>query len=610
MPMPTDFTANNSYFEYDGKEYRNLPSQVQKNKDDIAQIHLDVAEQITNEVLRQINEAIAAGTINGKSCFIRYSANADGTGFTESWSTGKNYMGVAVAKEAPTAKSSYTWVKVAGFETLYTSTGTNTNGPMTQKATTDAINAVDTKVDNLNVPELLPNTGSSTTKGMTQKAISTAIANIQSVVTSMVATHNTDIRNLQATIDQYAATVNTFDTRITTAQHDAAEALTKVNPLVPKVEIIEAEQITQNTNIAKNKANISNNEKRIFNLEQEIPPSMFVVDYSSKMERPVINNSAKYAAINRYGGVSEKSKNLFHSNLTTGIINEDGSIGPGTAVIPTNFTPIKGPVFVKYVIPSTGVEGTTLPRYFKMDGTYIGREYTPEVECCKFQVWSVEQYIGEIKFMVSYEDIPYEPYTNGLHSAKVTAIKSESADLIPIETKNILPAIQALPDYGAGIGSLHNWIDWDNKLYHHNIKEIDLGDFNYSYDSIIHRFNTINTFDDVKCDGNITTDFLCGPYDTDTSPINETNHDRTICYYKPTKQFFFYDAEYTTGATVKDYLAGKKLVYKLAEPKVIDISDKLLDDQYIEVQSGGTVIFENEYNIDMPNVMTFQKRGS
>ena len=46
---------------------------------------------------------------DGDQVFIRYSASADGTGFTESWNTSQRYIGFAVAKTAPTNKSAYKW---------------------------------------------------------------------------------------------------------------------------------------------------------------------------------------------------------------------------------------------------------------------------------------------------------------------------------------------------------------------------------------------------------------------------------------------------------------------------------------------------------------------
>ena len=46
----------------------------------------------------------------GDNAFIRYSANADGTDYTEEWSEGQNYIGFATGQTAPTDKSGYTWV--------------------------------------------------------------------------------------------------------------------------------------------------------------------------------------------------------------------------------------------------------------------------------------------------------------------------------------------------------------------------------------------------------------------------------------------------------------------------------------------------------------------
>lgn len=46
---------------------------------------------------------------DGDSAFIRYSANADGSDFTEEWSEGQNYIGFATGQTAPTDKSGYKW---------------------------------------------------------------------------------------------------------------------------------------------------------------------------------------------------------------------------------------------------------------------------------------------------------------------------------------------------------------------------------------------------------------------------------------------------------------------------------------------------------------------
>lgn len=47
--------------------------------------------------------------VNGDSVFVRYSANADGTDFTEEHSEGQRYIGIATGQSAPTNKTGYTW---------------------------------------------------------------------------------------------------------------------------------------------------------------------------------------------------------------------------------------------------------------------------------------------------------------------------------------------------------------------------------------------------------------------------------------------------------------------------------------------------------------------
>ena len=52
--------------------------------------------------------------ILGGNVFIRYSTNSDGSGFTQTWSKGQNYIGIATGVTEPTDYKSYTWSKFIG----------------------------------------------------------------------------------------------------------------------------------------------------------------------------------------------------------------------------------------------------------------------------------------------------------------------------------------------------------------------------------------------------------------------------------------------------------------------------------------------------------------
>ena len=62
--------------------------------------------------------------LNGKDyslatgVFVRYSAYADGTDFTDEWSIGQAYIGVATGVEAPTDKSEYKWICIVPDNSL------------------------------------------------------------------------------------------------------------------------------------------------------------------------------------------------------------------------------------------------------------------------------------------------------------------------------------------------------------------------------------------------------------------------------------------------------------------------------------------------------------
>jgi hypothetical protein len=72
----------------------------------VTQLRGDLQTLITQVVHDRDN-----GNYNGKSIFIKYSEYADGTDYTEKWSVGQNYVGIAIAKVEPKDKYGYEWRK-------------------------------------------------------------------------------------------------------------------------------------------------------------------------------------------------------------------------------------------------------------------------------------------------------------------------------------------------------------------------------------------------------------------------------------------------------------------------------------------------------------------
>ena len=50
--------------------------------------------------------------LRGDGVFLKYSANADGTDFTDTWSEGQGYIGVATGQSAPNDKTKYNWISI------------------------------------------------------------------------------------------------------------------------------------------------------------------------------------------------------------------------------------------------------------------------------------------------------------------------------------------------------------------------------------------------------------------------------------------------------------------------------------------------------------------
>ena len=82
---------------------------AEKARDDAEAVRIMLDKLRDQTVLEQL-----ASIKDGDSVFARYSAYADGTNFTETWSPGLNYIGIATGQTCPTNKSDFVWVLFKG----------------------------------------------------------------------------------------------------------------------------------------------------------------------------------------------------------------------------------------------------------------------------------------------------------------------------------------------------------------------------------------------------------------------------------------------------------------------------------------------------------------
>lgn len=171
--------------------------------------------------------------------------------------------------------------------------------------------------------------------------------------------------------------------------------------------------------------------------------------------------------------------------------------------------------------------------------------------------------------------LPYRPF------------KAPITRLIPAE-------IQAVDGYGEGINdTCYNYVDWENKQFVKRVGKVDMGTLDWTY----YGGKFFMVLNDKKAGfGNL----LCGLYSTsgvwwENTPNRTTTGDNSSNYV------FVNDSNYTDATSFKSAMVGVMLYYELATPEIIDISDILTDDGFIDVEGHGTLTFVNEHEIAVPN---------
>lgn len=168
-------------------------------------------------------------------------------------------------------------------------------------------------------------------------------------------------------------------------------------------------------------------------------------------------------------------------------------------------------------------------------------------------------------------------------------------------------AVQNKEWYGIGIPNTeyYNSIDLKNGKGDIKAKEIVLnGTENFLISKLTDYHYFYVPIGDVGVKPN--TDLLCDQYDS----INESTRDKTC--FVGSGGVAIRDDRFTTANDFKTYLAEQyangtpvTLICAMATPETEDISDLITDDNLIGVEGGGTLMFENEYEYDVPSEVMF-----
>ena len=115
----------------------------------------DIADTEDCGILVQLISDVKRLEDNFKSVFVRYSANADGTDYSDVWSDGMQYIGIANTDTEPSDKSGYIWCKFAADEkesnvTVDTELSLESENPVQNKAVTQEFKAFNEAVGEIN----------------------------------------------------------------------------------------------------------------------------------------------------------------------------------------------------------------------------------------------------------------------------------------------------------------------------------------------------------------------------------------------------------------------------------------------------------------------------
>lgn len=190
-----------------------------------------------------------------------------------------------------------------------------------------------------------------------------------------------------------------------------------------------------------------------------------------------------------------------------------------------------------------------------------------------------------------------------LKNAVVESVVSTSADGTT-ETTLLLPeSIKSLPDWGCAVNDeIYNWVDFENMVYHHVVSKKKGKELNWVLDVIFYtkditseRYLVSNyEFVNVNATSKMVANSLLSTMQT------TYRHDIV-------DRIYFKNTSISTLDDFKTAIAETEIVYELANEELIDISDIL---HPIRCESGGTITFTNEHNLDMSNTVVYKKEVS
>lgn len=166
--------------------------------------------------------------------------------------------------------------------------------------------------------------------------------------------------------------------------------------------------------------------------------------------------------------------------------------------------------------------------------------------------------------------------------------------------------VDNLPDYGASAGDVYNYVDFEEMVYHHKVIEVNPSKLNWKKYSDNLFYSSDNIF--KKYDENAKIGLISNKYTTKDITIWMSTYNKEsecICLQpSTTNQLWICDLKQTDLTAFVNSLTDVKLYAELPQEELIPLTDLILP---FKCEPGGTVTFENEHNLDVPNSIIYEK---
>lgn len=377
--------------------------------------------------------------------------------------------------------------------------------------------------------------------------------------------------------------------------------------------------------------------KRLANLESATLD--FIEDSTVAYQKIVPENALPYAKVQKIGGMTRKCANyatnsvestrseygitaIFTKNSSSFIVNGTATTDYAIQTI-RDFTLPIGTYTASVVGLNTSdrlyianSDGTILQNYIETNKPKTFNVTKAGKHFVQFIFANGSSYSNkEIQIMINSGStaLPYEPYFEGLRSAPVTELVSVGANLFDYNsfiTNNRSAIIKVIPNRtiyrNAEIGYSSSW-----QIYNSN--DVLIGTFESLGFTSSKPLTLPSDADYIKTTDNGAAANLYIGYDSDTT--YRPYFKRTFPISKSIQAIDGYGQGNPDNADEYNYIDyDKKIFYQfgnivnnawVTNQKEIDLSAILIDDNYIEVEGGGTITAVNEYNFAVPTTIDY-----